>query len=110
MWEDVVMLMFCIVMFNHMGLCEAIEEKIRYKFKIISCVKCGTFWCCLLYLLIFHFCYSNLILYITTSFLLSYFAYWFELFLGYLTIFYRRFCDEIYSTEEKDTNANDNNS
>ena len=80
-----VMLMASVVLFNHMGLCDAVERVTHYKFRILSCSKCGTFWSVLAYLL---FTSHNVIESFTAAFALSYLALWFELLLGLMSKVY----------------------
>lgn len=89
------MLMISVVLFSHTGLCEAVEEKIHYKFKILSCAKCGTFWSVLIYMLLRH----HPIVSITAAFMLSYMAIWFELFLGYMSKVYEDTYNKIQASQ-----------
>ena len=91
-----VMLMISVVLFDHTGLCDAIEDVTHYKFKILSCVKCGTFWSVLVYMLITM---HHPIISITAAFVLSYMAIWLELLLGYLGKVYETCYNKIQTAE-----------
>lgn len=93
------MLMVSVVLFNHMELCESIEGVIHYRFKILSCSKCGTFWSALTYLL---FTGHNAVTSVAISFMLSYTAIWIELFLGILATRYNEL-SQVYTTETSDS-------
>ena len=88
-YSDIVKIMIAVVLFQNMGMRDAIESIIKYKFKVLSCTRCTTFWVTLLYLLSNR---GNIIDTISLSFVNSYLAVWCELLFGYLTIIY----DEIY--------------
>lgn len=90
-----VMLMVCVVLFNHMGLKDAVEDVTHYKFKILSCAKCGTFWSVLIFMLLRHHPITS----ITVAFALSYMAIWFELLLGFLSKVYEDTYDKIQTTQ-----------
>ena len=97
------MLMVSVVLFNHMGLSEAIEKVTHYKFRIMSCSKCGTFWAVLIYQLVTE---TNIVASVTAAFALSYTAIWFELLLGYLSYLYETAYDKIQTAPSSEDEAN----
>ena len=94
--------MICVVLFNHMGLCEAIEGVLHYRFKILSCDKCGTFWLTLTTLLIGG---TNVLKSVTISFVMAYLALWFGLLLAIMSRFYERLYDKISEAEAHEAEA-----
>lgn len=88
--------MVCVVLFNHMGLCEAAERVLHYKFRILSCSKCGTFWMTLITLLVGG---TKLLESVTVSFVMAYIALWLELLLAAMAKFYESTYDKISETE-----------
>lgn len=84
--------MICVVLFNHMGLCEATEKVLHYKFKVLSCSKCGTFWLTLIALLIGG---MGILESVTLSFVMAYLALWLELLLAAMCRFYEKQYDKI---------------
>ena len=88
-WIDIAEIMIAVVLFENMGMKEAVEKVLKYDFKILSCTRCTTFWATLAY-----FVYNNgkIIDAISFSFINSYIAVWCELLFGYLTVLY----DDIY--------------
>ena len=99
MFTGALMVTVCCVLFIHMGLCEAVERTFRYKFKIISCVRCLTFWCDLLYLTVTSTPVIHAVFY---SFTLSYMSLWLEVLLTVTGRFYERIYSEIYAAPDKD--------
>jgi len=82
---------------NHLGLVNAIEKVIKFKLKIINCVRCFTFWTSLLYLI----CTSTRIFIASAiAFTLSYLAMWLELLYGYIDTKYNEYYYKIYPTED----------
>lgn len=92
---DVAMIMFSCVMAIHMGL---VDSAIRaynaksYDVPVITCPKCLTFWCVLIYMCI---CGCGFVHSIATSFVASYAAIWFDLFLGRLDNLYEKIATKI---------------
>lgn len=102
-WTAVAIMFICVAM-NHMGLIAAIEQEFDHELPVLNCVKCSTFWCTLIYLI-----YSTkmMIIPIATAFLLSYFAVWLELLMGFIDSFYLRLYAKIVSTAGTDTTPSD---
>ena len=90
------MLMVCVVLFNHMGLCDAVEGILHYRFKVLSCVKCGTFWTVLIASLVEG---TPIIMSMALSFMTAYAALWLELLLGLLGRAYEDTYDKIQAAE-----------
>lgn len=99
MWNmviDIVSIVLSIVLFEQMGLCEAIEKTIGYKFKIISCVRCFSFWSVLLYGIIARF---GIIRAISIAFISSFGGVWLQLLFGFLIFAYNNLYSKIYGNE-----------
>lgn len=96
------MLMASVVLWNHLGLCEAVERVLHYKFRIMSCSKCGTFWTVLIYQLVMG---TEIVASVTAAFALSYAAIWFELLLGYLGEVYETCYDKIQTASPSEDEA-----
>lgn len=90
------MLMVSVVLFNHMGLCEAIEKIVHYRFKILSCAKCGTFWVVLIASLVEG---EPIIRSVAMSFVMAYMALWLELLLAVMAKRYESTYDKISEAE-----------
>lgn len=86
------LLMVSVVLFNHMGLSAAIEGLIGYKFRILSCSKCCTFWLSLIALLVGG---TPIVLSVTLSFVLSYAALWLDLLLAIMARSYESTYDKV---------------
>ena len=99
---DAAMLATSVVLFNHVGLRDAVERVTHYKMKVLSCVKCGTFWVVLAYMAIRN---QPVVESIATAFALSYAAIWFELLLGYLSKLYEIAYDKIQASASHDDEA-----
>lgn len=82
----------------HLGLIDAIEEKIKYHFIMLNCPKCLSFWLVLAYLLCTHI---EPIVAIATAFICSYAALWLELLLSLITMIYNKLY-EIVNTKNQD--------
>ena len=95
------MLMVVVVLINLLGLIEAVEKVIHYKFKILGCSKCGTFWLALIVLLVEG---MPIIEGVTMSIVAAYVALWLELFLAIMAKWYETCYDKIqaasYSEDE----------
>ena len=89
---DIVSIIVSIVLFEQMGLCEAIEKTIRHKFKIISCVRCFSFWSVLLYTIIKRVC---LVRAISIAFVSSFLSVWLHLLFGFLIFVYNKLYDKL---------------
>ena len=83
-------------LFVNMGLSDAIQETLGFHFKILSCVKCFTFWCILLYLTIRGAQFYEVV---SASFILSYLALWLDLGLSALNKIYNESYQQILSAK-----------
>lgn len=88
----VALLIIICVLFIQMGLSEAIQNIIKVNIIILSCPKCMTFWCVLLYCLINKY---NIIVCLATSFISSYIALWLVLLYDFLAIKYNKCYENI---------------
>ena len=89
------MLMVSVVLANHLGLIEAVGKVVHYRFRILSCSKCGTFWLTLIALTVER---TPVIESVTMSFVAAYAALWFELLLALLAKIYESAYDKISET------------
>ena len=96
-WFDVAMIMFSCVAANHLGLISAIERVTGYKFLIINCSRCFTFWSVLMYSM---FTTNGILLSFATSFLAAALAPWLELLMGLTDNLFNILYDTIYPTTE----------
>ena len=102
---NIVMIMISCVLANHMGLISGIERVIRRRIPILNCVKCSTFWSCLIYMLCLGY---EAIISITISFILSYVAIWVEFGFGIIDICYEKFYNRIYKDSTKASDGEEN--
>lgn len=84
---SIAMILFCCVMFIHLGLGEAICKTIHIDFILFKCVKCLTWWMILCYTLFNDY---TLIESCFTAFLASYSALWFDLLLAKMSKIYEQ--------------------
>ena len=106
-WIDIASIVFACVTVNHLGLIEAIENKIDQELPIVNCPKCFTFWGTLAYGL-WYINFFSLPMVLAISSLASYTAIWLELFEGYIDTLYSKFYGTIYpATNTTDTDALD---
>ena len=96
-WIDIASIVFTCVTMNHLGLVKAIEETFDRELPIINCVKCSSFWSCLIYT---SFTAHDVIASLAVSFLAGYAAIWVELFEGVIDKIYSKLYDKIYPTED----------
>lgn len=94
--------LICVVLFNHLGLCEAAERVLHYKFKILNCSKCGTFWATLTTLLVGG---TSVLESVTLSFVMAYLALWLELLLAVMSRCYERLYDKISEADAHEAEA-----
>ena len=92
---EAVMLMISCVLFIQMGLSEAIQDKLHFHSVVISCQKCMSFWCVLLFLLLNR---QGFVFSIAASFVLSYAALWLSLLYDFLAALYNKFYERITKT------------
>ena len=86
------LLMVIVVLANHMGFVEAVEEFTHYKFKILGCSKCGTFWLSLIAMLVEG---VPAVMSVCAAYVLAYTALWLELLLAIMAQFYETYNDHI---------------
>lgn len=97
MWGDIAMIVFAVTAANHMGLIAAAEKIAGFKFPIVNCCKCGSFWISLIFGLI-DFRSIGLIPIVAISFFAAWSAVWVELLMGYIDILYAKTYDRIYNS------------
>lgn len=96
-WIDVALIMFSCVAANHLGLISSIEKMLGYRFLVINCSRCFTFWSVLFFM---TFSDNGITLSFATSFLAAALAPWLELLMGFTDNLYDKLYDKIYSTAE----------
>ena len=79
-----------------MGLTDAIKKVVRFDVPVIGCVKCLTFWCCIVWTVISG---MHIIHAIALSILLAWCAVWLDLLMGFADNLYLR----LYGKYNKDT-------
>lgn len=99
---EAALLALACTLFVNMGLSDAIQEFLGIKFKILSCVKCFTFWSVLVYL---TFRGARLYQVVSASFVFSYLALWLDLGLSALNKIYNESYQQILSAEADKTDA-----
>lgn len=109
---EIIFVMISCVLVNHLGLISGIEKVAKHSLPIVNCVKCSTFWFCLLYGL---FSKNGIVFSIMISLTLSYVAIWLELLCGYIDSIYGKIYNKIYkeSSDKEDscdTNTEDSES
>ena len=87
-----------------MGLTDAIKKVVRYDVPIIGCVKCLTFWCCIVYLVVIR---TNIIQAAAVSFLLAWCGVWLDLLMGFIDTQYIRFYEHIYDRQTAEAAESD---
>lgn len=95
----VLMLIFCCVAANHLGLIQAIESVIKRPLPIVNCSKCLTFWATMAVLLPSH----NFLTTLATAFAAAYAATWAELAMGVIDTIYIKVYEQICRPEDTDT-------
>ena len=86
------------VLFVQMGLSGAIQERLGFRSKILSCVRCSTFWSVLAYSLVSG---NGIIPSVAASFFSSYASLWLSLLYDALAKLYNSLYESI--TETNDT-------
>lgn len=99
----VVLVAMCCVLAINMGLVDAIEETLHYKFRVLNCCKCLTFWSTLIVGL---FQRGGILASVATAFICAYLALWLDLALSYLSKYYNRWYEKINAeADEADTDS-----
>lgn len=94
------------VLFNHLGLAEELTFRTK-KNVVINCVKCCTFWCTFLYMILNE---TGFITAITIALILSYISLWIEVLLSILNKKYNEIAGKIYSDEDTKMESVENES
>lgn len=105
MIEDAVLLTISCSLFVNMGLADAIQEVLHFKFHPLSCLKCLNFWANLLWLC-FH--YGPSLRAVTVSFICSYLSLWITLWYDALSVIYNKAYETISKTQT-DTDTDSSN-
>ena len=95
-------IMFIFVSANHLGLISKIEELTNCRLPIINCVKCGSFWATLIYLVVST---KDIIVAVALAFMFAYLALWLELAMCVVDTLYKRIYEKIISESPSDAVA-----
>lgn len=90
-------ILFCCVLFVHMGLGDIVCKVIRRNLSLFSCVKCFTFWTVSAYTILF----TDLepIVCVSTAFATSYIALWLDLIFSKLAVLYEKIYKSVVAEE-----------
>lgn len=92
MWKDVALLTVSCVLFVQMGLSDAVQERLRIRIRVLSCVKCSVFWADLVYMLVSG---CRPIESVAGAFLCSYVGLWMALGYEWAALYYNRSYERI---------------
>lgn len=101
-WK-VIFIIIGVVLFNHLGLAQELTFHTK-KNVIINCVKCCTFWCIFLYLVLNE---TGFIFSITIALLASYISLWLEVLFSILNKKYNEIAEGIYSNKDTEVESTD---
>lgn len=111
-WIDMAGIVFACTAANHLGLVQAMEERIGRSIPIVNCPKCFSFWMTLAYCIAtgiiptapFSVCGGSAaaIHALAISFLASWLAIWTELFMGIIDKIYMNIYEKTYTDPEND--------
>lgn len=104
MIKEAVLITLSCTLFVQMGLSEAIQTLLHIKFKIASCPRCLTYWCCLAWLI---FSGTGLLQSVATAFIASYCALWLSLIYDALALLYNYLYEQITKTTDTTQVAED---
>ncbi len=96
---DVAMVVIASVLFNHLGMAEAVTFGTKDNV-VINCTKCLTFWSTLAYMVTTH---GMSVLAVFVPFTASYAALWIELSLNWLNFKYEAYYGKIHDDETDST-------
>ena len=102
MVTEVALITVSCVLFIQMGLCEAIEDLLLIKFRVLSCPKCLTMWACLSYFVLHQYSFVPSI---ATSFIASYLSQWIVLLYDAIALLYNYLYEELTITEDTSEDA-----
>ena len=105
MFKEAAMITISCVLFVQMGLSRAIQERIGFNSKILSCSRCLTFWSVLMYMLLTG---HGVLPSVTASFLSALSALWLSLLYDALAKFYNTCYDAISETTDTASEAEAN--
>lgn len=99
-----ILIMLSCVCAIHLGLVDAIEERIGREIPVVGCPKCLTFWCVLTYGIASG---DNVFQSIAVAFLLAYLSLWVKLLMGATDKIYMYLYGKIYPSSEDDEDSAD---
>ena len=104
--KGIVLIWFSCVMFIHMGLADAVAQRLKLQSPLLSCAKCLSFWSVLGYsLLVVQLPLPNCL---ATAFLMAYASLWAELGLGKIARMYEELSNHLESEAEETDAAGSN--
>ena len=97
--KGIVLIWFSCVMFIHMGLADAIAQRLKVQCALLSCAKCLSFWSVLAYSLFeVQLPWPNCL---AVAFLMAYASLWAELGLGKIARLYENISNHLESEAEE---------
>lgn len=96
MWNDALLITVAAVLAVQMGLVDAAGRVLRYRFRILSCPKCATFWCSLAWHLLSG---RGPVESVGVSFLSSYLALWLVLLYDRMAVLYNKAYGKVIENE-----------
>ena len=93
---ETTLLAIACVLFVNMGLSDALQDFFGLHIAVLSCVKCLTFWCILVYLICVGARFYQVV---SVSFIYSYLALWLDIGLSALNKIYNEQYKQILSAE-----------
>lgn len=104
MWMDALLITVSAVLFVQMGLSAAIQQVLGIKSKVLSCVRCSTFWPVLAWSLLHR---NPVIPSVAASFLCSYLALWLALLYDKMAVTYNKAYGKISTTDTSEAGADE---
>ena len=97
--KGIVLVWFSCVMFIHMGLADAVAQRLRVQWALLSCAKCLSFWSVLGYsFLVVQLPLPNSL---ATAFLMAYASLWADLGMGKIARIYEELSNHLESEAEE---------
>ena len=104
MVTEAALIMICCVLFVQMGLSEAVQRLLHFRFGPLSCPKCLTFWTILAWLAVHG---NGALISVAASFIASYCALWAALLYDSLAIAYNYLYEQITQKPDASEAAQD---
>ena len=98
------LVVFCCVAVNHLGLIPAVEKVFDITLPIINCPRCFSFWAALIYGLVTG---GEVLATTALAFAGAWLASWLELGMGYTDTLYDKIYDTIYKHKDNQAPADD---